>query len=163
MLHCSKLWFGKVHQQDRSLVFPMMVWDSLPHSGASQIHPHMQIWLGRDYEGQFKSMLRDANAYATEFGGNYWEDMAEAHVGLGLGVVEGGAVAIVPLTSHKDHEVMIMAKEVNKDFIFLLSAVMEMYNEKLGVFCRSMGMSFPPLIPKIPEATLPAVLRVGSR
>eukprot|EP00092_Neocalanus_flemingeri_P080042 GFUD01099793.1.p1 GENE.GFUD01099793.1~~GFUD01099793.1.p1 ORF type:complete len:414 (+),score=71.54 GFUD01099793.1:115-1356(+) len=163
MLHCSKLWFDKVHQQDPALVFPMMVWDALPHAGASQVHPHMQIWLGRDYEGQFKSMLRNANSYVTEFGGNYWEDMAESHVGLGLGVVEGGAVAIVPLTSHKDHEIMIMAKEVNQDFIFLLSAVMEMYNEKLGVFCRSMGMAFPPLVSKIPEETLPAVLRVGSR
>jgi len=163
MLNCAKLWFGKVHQQDRSLVFPMMVWDTLPHSGASQIHPHMQIWLGRDYEGQFKSMLRDANEYVAKYGGNYWEEMAEAHVGLGLGVVEGGAVAIIPLTSHKDHEVMIVAKEVNKDFIFLLSAVMEMYNEKLGVFCRSMGMAFPPITSRLPEASLPAVLRVGSR
>jgi len=163
MLNCAKQWYRKVNQQDRSLVFPMMVWDALPHAGASQIHPHMQIWLGRHYEGQFGSMLRDSNAYLAEFGGNYWEDMADAHVGLGLGVVEGGAVAIVPLTSHKDHEVMIMAKDVNKDFIFLLSAVTEMYNEKLGVFCRSMGMSFPPINSRPAEATLPAILRVGSR
>lgn len=163
LLHCTKLWFTKVHKQDSKLMFPMLVWDALPHAGASQVHPHLQVWLGHDYEGQFKSMLRDANSYATEFGGNYWEDLAKVHVALGLGVVEGGAVAIIPLTSHKDHEVMIIAKDVNKDFLFLLSAVMEMYNEKLGVFCRSMGMAFPPLISRIPEETLPAVLRVGSR
>jgi len=163
MMECARLWFDRVHQEDRELMFPMMVWDSLPHSGASQVHPHMQIWLGRDYEGQFKSMLMNANSYVTDSGGNYWEDMAGVHVGLGLGVVEGGAVAFVPLTSHKDHEVMIVAKEVNKDFIFLFTAVMEMYNTKLGVFCRSMGMVFPPLVSNSPEASLPAVLRVGSR
>ena len=140
-----------------------MVWDSLGHSGASQVHPHIQTWLGRDYEGQFSLLERQALDYRARHGAgsDYFQDLVELHTSLGLAVSHGQATALVPLTSHKDHEIMIVSREVGPDFLFLFSRVMQMYNEKLAVYCRSLGMMWPRLVSS--EPAMPAVLRVGSR
>ena len=161
MMSCCRTWYSKVHQSDPSLVAPMMLWDTLGHSGASQIHPHIQLWLGRDYEGQFNLLERHARDYRQKHGSNYYQDLVELHSRLGLAVTHGQATALVPLTSHKDHEVMIISREVGPDFLFLFSRVMQMYNEKLAVYCRSLGMMWPRLVSS--EPAMPAVLRVGSR
>ena len=37
-------WFQRVGEEGAGeLVAPMMIWDTLPHGGASQIHPHFQV------------------------------------------------------------------------------------------------------------------------
>ena len=159
MMNCCRTWYSKVHQSDPSLVAPMMLWDTLGHSGASQIHPHIQLWLGRDYEGQFNLLERHARDYRQKHGSNYYQDLVELHTRLGLAVTHGQATALVPLTSHKDHEVMIVSREVGPDFLHLFTRVMEMYNEKLGVFCRSLGMRWP----RLDRRSGLAILRVGSR
>jgi len=148
LLDCSKHWFKKMHRQDPSLIFPMLVWDTFPRSGASQVHPHLQTWLGRaGYSGHFETQLREAIAYERVTGsGDYWKDMTELHVALGLGVQHGEATAIVPLTSHRDHEWLVVSEEMNTDFVSLLAAVLESHVEGLGVICRSIGMAFPPII-----------------
>ena len=112
----------------------MMVWDSLGHSGASQVHPHIQTWLGRDYEGQFSLLERQALDYRARHGAgsDYFQDLVELHTSLGLAVSHGQATALVPLTSHKDHEVMVIADKVEEDFLFLLEAVLNMYNQVIN-------------------------------
>ena len=163
LVSCCRAWYDKVHQEEPALVAPMMVWDTLGHSGASQIHPHIQTWLGRDYEGQFSLLERAARQYQAQHGAeaDYFQDLVSLHTRLGLAVSHGEATALVPLTSHKDHEIMIVSREVGPDFLFLFSRVMQMYNEKLAVYCRSLGMMWPRLTGSQPA--VPAVLRVGSR
>ena len=162
LMSCCQAWYSAVHRTDGRLVAPMMVWDSLAHSGASQVHPHIQAWLGTHYEGQFSLLERQAEDYREQHGGDYYHDMAALHTRLGLAVTHGKATALVPLTSHKDHEVMIISKEVGSDFLYLFTRVMKMYNEKLGVYCRSLAMMWPRLTRQSSPAA-PAILRVGSR
>ena len=159
LMNCCRAWYSAVHQSDPSLVAPMMVWDTLGHSGASQVHPHIQTWLGRHYEGQFSLLERQARDYRAHHGADYYHDLVQLHSSLGLAVTHGEATALVPLTSHKDHEIMIISREVGPDFLFLFTRVMEMYNEKLGVFCRSLGMMWP----RLDKRSGLAILRVGSR
>ena len=159
LLSCCRTWYSKVHQSDPRLVAPMMIWDTLGHSGASQIHPHIQVWLGRDYEGQFSLLERHARDYRERHGKDYYQDMVELHTRLGLAITHGEATALVPLTSHKDHEVMIISREVGPDFLHLFTRLMKMYNEEIGVFCRSLGMRWP----RLDGSSSLAILRVGSR
>jgi len=165
LLHCAELWFKEMHSQDPSLVYPMLVWDTFPKSGASQAHPHLQTWLSRSgYSGQFETLLREAIAFERIDGNaNYWRDMTELHIALGLGVRHGEATAIVPLTSHRDHEWMVVSEKMNIDFVSLLSAVLESHVEGLGVICRSLGMAFPPISHQTRVPSLPVIARVGSR
>ena len=66
-LECARLWFEAVREQDPSLEAGMMIADSLGKSGASQIHPHMQTWMGRQFEGQFASFYRQADQYREQY------------------------------------------------------------------------------------------------
>ena len=66
-LECARLWFEAVQKQDPSLEVGMMIADSLGKSGASQIHPHMQTWMGRQFEGQFASLYRQADQYRDQY------------------------------------------------------------------------------------------------
>ena len=43
MFMAAREWYAKVGEEDGELVAPMMIWDTLPHGGASQIHPHLQV------------------------------------------------------------------------------------------------------------------------
>ena len=82
-----------------------------------------QVFLDRHYQGQHRVHLFAASHYQAQEGRNYWTDLVKLHMYLGLGVAVGGASAIVPLTSHKDHEVMVIADDVNDDFVFLLCLI----------------------------------------
>ena len=55
--------------------------------------------------------------------------MIDLHIVLGLGLRAGTAAAIAPLTSHKDHEIMVIGDQVGDDFLFLIQAVVNMYNQ----------------------------------
>ena len=67
-LECARLWFEAVQKQDPSLKAGMMIADSLGKSGASQIHPHLQTWMGKQFEGQFASLYRQAEQYRDQYG-----------------------------------------------------------------------------------------------
>ena len=62
-----------------------------------------------------------------------------------------------PLTSHKEHEVMVISDKMDADFIRVWTAIMRMYNIKLELWCRSLGMSWPM------SGGRPYILRIGSR
>ena len=66
-LECARLWFEAVREQNPSLEAGMMIGDSLGKAGASQIHPHMQTWMGRQFEGQFASLYRQADQYREQY------------------------------------------------------------------------------------------------
>ena len=65
-LECARLWFEAFQEQDPNLVAGMMIGDSLGKSGASQIHPHMQTWIGEQFEGQFASLYKQATQYREQ-------------------------------------------------------------------------------------------------
>ena len=88
---------------------------------------------------------------------DYWRDIASLHRSLGLGFSVGGVSVMSPLTSHKEHEVMVVSDKMDADFIKVWTGIMRMYNIKLELWCRSLGMSWPM------SGSRPFILRVGSR
>jgi hypothetical protein len=47
-----------VHKQSPSHRFPALLWDSLPHGGASQVHPHIHVTVHSDqYYGLRKKKI----------------------------------------------------------------------------------------------------------
>ena len=43
---------------------------------------------------------------------DYWAELVSLHTSLGLGLVRGEVAVVAPLTSHKEHELMVISKEV---------------------------------------------------
>ena len=83
--------------------------------------------------------------------------MTSLHTSLGLGFSIGGVSVMSPLTSHKEHEVMVVSDKMDADFIKVWTGIMRMYNIKLELWCRSLGMSWPM------SGSQPYILRIGSR
>ena len=88
---------------------------------------------------------------------DYWRDIARLYRSLGIGFSVGGVSVMAPLTSHKEHEVMVVSDKMDADFIKVWTAIMRMYNIKLELWCRSLGMTWPM------SGGRPFILRVGSR
>lgn len=57
----------KAYAVDHSYKYPMLIWDMLPHGGASQIHPHVHNFLDRTrYQGK-SSIVRSTNMFITSW------------------------------------------------------------------------------------------------
>lgn len=55
----------------------------------------------------------------------------------------GPATALVPLTGHKDRELVLLADRADRpELVELMQAALQLYTE-LGVFCHSMGAMLP--------------------
>lgn len=101
--------------------------------------------------------------YKKSTGGDYWQDLVDIHLALGLAVKQGNATILVPLTSRKDHEFLVVYR--GSDMLELgqtLHTITSAYTDHLSVFCWNMGMSWPPL-PHLPGKNHPTILRIGSR
>jgi len=125
----------------------------------------MQVWLGRSfYSGQFDALLRKANDYAKASGGDYWSDLAALHIALGLGLRHGSTVAIAPLTSIGDHEVMVIGEGnfVDESLVEVVHAVVEVYRQ-LDLFCHSVAMAMPPITSLPNHLSLPLLVRMVTR
>ena len=163
-MECTRAWIEKVHSLDKRLTSGMIIADTLWRAGASQIHPHLQVWLGGQYEGQFAVLERQSVLYRQQHGTSFISDMVYLHLKLGLAVTVGDVVVMAPLTSHKEYELMVISPTVDDTFTQVYANIMKVYNEDLSLYCRSMAMSWPSLDTSGGKVdTLPAILRMGSR
>ena len=64
-----------------------MIWDTLAHSGASQIHTHMHGFLGKNNPlGQFRAYKEARQGYAVAYpGAHLTQDYINVHIAIGLG------------------------------------------------------------------------------
>ena len=115
---------------------PMLVWDSLPPSGASQIHAHAHGFLGRGHKlGHFRGYEEGRKAYASNYqGSDLTQDYINVHIALGLDVRVGPHVVIAPTDAIKEiHEFLIFVPEVDESFAELVYVIHLTYIE-LSVF-----------------------------
>ncbi|XP_046406143.1 uncharacterized protein LOC124171040 [Ischnura elegans] len=156
-------WFKRVNREDKSSRFPNILWDSLPHAGASQVHPHVHGLMDTDhYYGILEEQNRASIEYHEATGNNYWEDIIEIHHALGLTKRFGDAIALTSLTSRKDNEVMLISDEPSLDLFRLLYYVIQTYYQRYKIYCHSSGMAFP-AFGDMHDSSLPALIRISTR
>ena len=139
------LWYGNVHRLHPDRTHPVMVWDVLGKAGASQVHPHMQVFMGRGYyPGRMGSLEAARNTYKSDLGRDYLQDIIDLHISLGLGVRYKTAVAIVPINPTKDNEIWVIGEPGSiSDFTRLWFIAQKTYLEELEVYCYSQGIALP--------------------
>ena len=122
----------------------MLVFDIMPHAGASQVHPHIQGFLGKGrYQGKMAKMEQAAQLYKNANHRDYVEDYVNAHIALGLGFRYRSTSIIVPLDAQKDHEFIDIGTTSLRDWVRLLYLVHRTYIEELNIYCLSTGMAWP--------------------
>jgi hypothetical protein len=115
-----------VHKQSPSHRFPALLWDSLPHGGASQVHPHIHVTVHSDqyyglrkkkkifflrkiffFSGQFESLRFASERYYRDYENvkkhrqkNYFRAIQDIHMALNLTISLNGLTVILPIVSH---------------------------------------------------------------
>ena len=86
------------------------MWNCLYKAGASIIHGHAQMTLGRKFHyGKVERLRRDAAAYHAASGADYFADLVAAHEDLGLATRWDGVAALAHLTPAKEKEIVLVA------------------------------------------------------
>ena len=124
---------------------PMIAWDSLPASGASQVHAHLHGFLGRGHKlGRFRASEDARRSYALAHPeSDLTQDFINVHVALGLAVRVGPNSIISPLDAICNHELIVMGPQMDESFVELVYVVHATMINELNIFSWSAAMSWP--------------------
>ena len=77
-LKASHQYFQAAHLAAPKAVFPTLVWNYMPPSAGSIIHPHLQLLIEESATPALEHLIADASAYARQHGRAYWSDLLAA-------------------------------------------------------------------------------------
>lgn len=103
-------WIAAAHAEDSQARYPLIIWNCLPKSGATLMHGHMQIALGRGMPyARVEGWRRAAEAYRARERSGYFEALFGVHQALGLAFpAPGGLRAFAHLTPLRNREVVLL-------------------------------------------------------
>ncbi len=146
----AKQWLAEAHRERPAAIYPFIMWNCLPRSGASQQHAHMQVALGEGCAYARPELWRRASAeYRKQHSRLYFDDFYGAHRALGLAGAWGeGAGAIrwlAHLTPVKEKELILIAKSLDETLYSGIYRAIKLYRDTLGVLAFNVALYMPPL------------------
>lgn len=113
-LMASKDFIALVHQKDERAKYPMWIWNHLPPSAASVIHPHVQILVDREPAPELRKLLQKSEEYFAQKGRNYWEDLIREEKSLGQRYIgEKDSLAVIASYAPRgNREVQLIFKDI---------------------------------------------------
>jgi hypothetical protein len=165
LLATARAWAEKAHAEDASARFFFLMWNCLWKAGASIIHGHAQMTVGRRFHyGRVERLRRDAAAYKAEHGASYFADFVAAHDALGLAARWGGVTALAHLTPVKERELILVADRYDHpDLPAAVCRALKLY-AAWDVKAYNLAVYMPPLGPADPAwAGLPVLVHLVDR
>ena len=130
-------WAKAAHNADTQAKYFFLMWNCLWKGGASIVHGHMQMTLGRGmHYARIEHWRRQAMLYRLAHGANYFDDLYRVHAALGLATMIGQTRVIASLTPIKEREVLLLSPTRwidNDDFKDAISHVLRAWIDSLGV------------------------------
>ena len=130
-------WAKAAHNADTEAKYFFLMWNCLWRGGASIVHGHMQMTLGRGmHYARVEHWRRQAMLYRLAHGANYFDDLYRVHAALGLATKIGQTRVIASLTPVKEKEVLLISPTRwidNDDFQNAISDVLRAFLDALGV------------------------------
>jgi len=158
-------WLRKAHEQDRDAKYPFLLWNCLWRAGASIVHGHAQMILGKEmHYARVEGLRRAALVYEQEWGSNYFEDLYEVHESLGLALEREGTRLLVYLTPVKDREVLLFSTTLDEGLKRSIFRVLDCYVEEMGVSSFNVAICLPPFASTGEDwSGFPVVVRIVDR
>lgn len=139
-------WAQKAHQFDPSAKYYFFLWNSLKKAGASLAHGHAQVVLGRDsHYAKIEALRHAALRYKADNGSDYFEDLYQTHLDLGLAMEKDGTKVLAYLTPIKEKEIMLLSSSLSHSFKERVYEVLACFRDKMHVTAFNMGLATPPL------------------
>jgi galactose-1-phosphate uridylyltransferase len=82
-LLAAKRYILAVNAQDQEARYPVYMWNYMPPSAGSIIHPHVQVLVESKPTPQVSKMIEKSLQYYTKRGDNYWKALIEQEAKLG--------------------------------------------------------------------------------
>jgi hypothetical protein len=145
----ARRWGEAAQAEDPAARYLFVMWNCLWRAGGSIVHGHMQMTATRAaHYPKIEQLRRQALAYASSAGRDYFDDLWLVHDALGLGVSVGEARAMASLTPVKEREVVILGRpgEDETSLAAAIAMVVTAYRAA-GVVSFNMAVYLPPLSP----------------
>ncbi len=78
----SQSYLQRVFEYDRRVKYGHILWNYMPPSGASQLHPHLQTQADNIPSNFLKELLEESKRYYGSNGTNYWSDLIAKEIDL---------------------------------------------------------------------------------
>lgn len=163
--HAGWRWAQKAHATDSSAVYYLFMWNCLWRAGASLMHGHAQMLLGRHHHyGKVEALRRHALGYRTQTSRNYFDDLYAAHEALGLGFERDGVRVMAHLTPLKEKETLLIADPFADNLPAKVHAVLACFRDQLGVRSFNLALHQAPIGPVDEDwSEFPNVVRIVDR
>lgn len=148
-IETARRWAMAALEEDPGARYYFLMWNSTWRAGGSIIHAHMQMTTTRGmHYPKVEALRRQASAYRTKTGHDYFEDLWTVHEALGLGVELGQARVIASLTPVKEREIVVLGRPGDPESALVpgLARALAAYRA-LGVVAHNMALYLPPLAP----------------
>lgn len=174
VLDTAQAWAQAAYREDPEARYPLLIWNCLWRSGASILHGHAQMIVGRGMHfGRVEAWRQAALRYRAAYDADYFGDLVTVMRALGLTVDYGPAACFPTLTPIKEKETHIVCYPTGRvdgdacldgDLKMAVSYVLRALIERLGTRSFNLALYQPPLGPATTEwADFPFVVRVLDR
>jgi len=158
-------WAAEVNRADNDAKYFFLMWNCLWKSGASIVHGHLQLAMGRDmHYARIEHLRRAALAYRHTYGSSYFEDLFDAHLCLGLAMKNDETRVLSYLTPIKEKEVLLLADTLDRSFKKNVYKVIRCLIDTLGTASFNLAVYTPPMSSTDEDWTgFPVVARIVDR
>ena len=138
-------WGDLAHASDPEAKYYMFLWNCLWRAGASLLHGHAQVIMGRDmHYASVEYLRRCAAVYQAHTRSNYFTDLYLAHESVGCAFTKDGTRVIANLAPTKENEVLLFAPFVNDSLKDRIYETLDCYRSRLGVSSFNVVIYTPP-------------------
>lgn len=158
-------WARAAHRYDPSARYYLFIWNCLWRAGASLLHGHAQVLLGRDmHYAAVEALRRAASAYRERHGTGYFDDLYRAHAAAGCAFEREGVRVLANLAPIKEREVLLVAPRLDGALASRVYEVLACFRDRLGVRAFNVAVYHPPLGEPAPGwEDFPVVVRLVDR
>ncbi len=144
-ISASLEYIKRVNKHDGKAKFPTLNWNYLPPSGASIVHPHVQITVDAQPTYLVDFMLKASKRYYRKHKENFWHRLLAMELGIGERFIAsiGGIAWLASFAPLGNNEVSIIFKDIAsiveltpeliQDFASGLRKVLYAYSQYFGV------------------------------
>jgi hypothetical protein len=164
-LDTGERWAALAHRADPSAKYYFFLWNCLWRAGASLLHGHAQLLLGREmHYASIESLRRAALVFEAQNRKNYFDALFAAHEVAGAAFRRNGVRVLAYLTPVKEHEVMLMADEMSESLKDRIYDVLACLRDDIGVRSFNLVLYRPPLAPTEESwEGFPVIVRIVDR
>lgn len=143
MLACQE-WMFSVHNSNSEALYPIYMWNHMPPSGASIVHPHVQALVREAPTAAQEQLLSKSKEYFESRGQNYWKELIKTEKEIGERFIsENDSLAVIASYAPRGfREICFIFKEASNftdlntkqisDFAEAIEKVLQGYR-KMGV------------------------------